>query len=124
MAEGKAEMPEREILRMAALLGEGDEGLGREELRRTLKSCGIDPAPFFRIFNPVVQGQRFDPEGAYVRQFVPELCLVPQEFIHHPWDASEEDLASWNVHLGVNYPNPIIGIAEGRDRAMKAFRGS
>lgn len=86
--------------------------------------CGIDPAPFFRIFNPVVQGQRFDPEGAYVRQYVPELCLVPSDLIHHPWDASAEDLASWNVHLGVNYPKPIVGIAEGRDRAMKAFRGT
>ena len=84
--------------------------------------CGVDPAPFFRIFNPIIQGQRFDPEGAYVRQYVPELCLVPQEFIHHPWDASEEDLSSWNVHLGVNYPKPIVGISEGRDRAMKAFR--
>ncbi len=86
-----------------------------------VSGCGVDPAPFFRIFNPVVQGQRFDPEGAYVRCYVPELCLVPQEYIHRPWDASAEDLESWNVYLGKNYPKPIIDLNEGRERALKVF---
>ena len=86
-----------------------------------ITGCGVDPAPFFRIFNPVVQGQRFDPEGAYVRQYVPELCLVPHEFIHSPWEASAEDLRSWNVYLGTNYPKPIVDLNEGRERALKAF---
>ncbi len=86
-----------------------------------ITGCWVDPAPFFRIFNPVVQGQRFDPEGAYVRQYVPELCLVPHEFIHRPWEASVEDLRSWNVYLGTNYPKPIVDLNEGRERALKAF---
>lgn len=86
-----------------------------------ISGCGIDPAPFFRIFNPVVQGQRFDPEGAYVRQYVPELCLVPEEYIHKPWEASKEDLLSWNVELSTLYPTPIVNLAEGRERALKAF---
>lgn len=86
-----------------------------------ISGCGVDPAPFFRIFNPVVQGERFDPEGAYVRQYVPELCLVPRAYIHRPWEASEEQLHSWNVYLGNTYPNPIIDLAAGRERALKAF---
>ena len=86
-----------------------------------VSGCGVDPAPFFRIFNPVVQGQRFDPEGAYVRQYVPELCLVPHEFIQKPWEATVEDLQSWNVYLGNNYPRPIVDLTEGRERALKAF---
>jgi deoxyribodipyrimidine photo-lyase len=83
--------------------------------------CGIDPAPFFRIFNPVIQGQRFDPEGAYVRHYVPELCLLPNEFIHKPWEAPEEQLRSWNVTLGTTYPYPIVSLTEGRERALKLF---
>jgi deoxyribodipyrimidine photo-lyase len=86
-----------------------------------VSGCGVDPAPFFRIFNPVIQGQRFDPEGAYVRQYVPELCLVPHEYIHRPWEASAADLHSWNVYLGSNYPKPIVDLPEGRERALKAF---
>lgn len=86
-----------------------------------VSGCGVDPAPFFRIFNPIVQGQRFDPEGAYVRCFVPELCLVPQEYIHKPWEATADDLASWNVFLGKNYPKPIVDLNEGRQRALRAF---
>jgi deoxyribodipyrimidine photo-lyase len=86
-----------------------------------VSGCGIDPAPFFRIFNPVVQGQRFDPEGAYVRQYVPELCLVPNEFIQRPWEASVSDLHSWNVYLDINYPKPIVDLSDGRERALKAF---
>lgn len=86
-----------------------------------VSGCGVDAAPFFRIFNPVVQAQRFDPDGAFVRTYIPELCLVPREFIQKPWEASEEDLKSWNVFLGVTYPKPIIRLEEGRERALKAF---
>lgn len=75
--------------------------------------CGADAAPFFRIFNPVLQGQKFDPEGVYVRRFVPELKHVAEKFIHRPWDAPEP---------ARNYPAPIVDLAKGRDRALAAFR--
>jgi deoxyribodipyrimidine photo-lyase len=74
---------------------------------------GADAAPFFRIFNPVLQGERFDPGGVYVRRFVPELAEVPDKFIHRPWDAPRAP---------ANYPAPIVALAAGRDRALAAFR--
>jgi deoxyribodipyrimidine photo-lyase len=75
--------------------------------------CGADAAPFFRIFNPVLQGEKFDPKGAYVRRFVPELKDVPDKFIHRPWDAPEPPQ---------KYPAPIVDLAAGRERALAAFR--
>jgi deoxyribodipyrimidine photo-lyase len=75
--------------------------------------CGADAAPFFRIFNPVLQGEKFDPKGDYVRRFVPELKDVPDKFIHRPWDAPQPP---------TKYPAPIVDLATGRDRALKAFR--
>jgi deoxyribodipyrimidine photo-lyase len=75
--------------------------------------CGADAAPFFRIFNPVLQGEKFDPHGTYVRRFVPELTAVPDKFIHKPWAAP----APPN-----DYPAPIVDLAEGRTRALEAFR--
>jgi deoxyribodipyrimidine photo-lyase len=75
--------------------------------------CGADAAPFFRIFNPVLQGEKFDPGGAYVRRFVPELAQVPDKFIHRPWDAPAPP---------AGYPAPIVDLAFGRDRALAAFR--
>ena len=74
---------------------------------------GADAAPFFRIFNPVLQGEKFDPAGYYVRRFVPELKGVPDKYIHRPWDAPASPK---------NYPKPIVDLAEGRDRALKAFK--
>ena len=79
--------------------------------------CGADAAPFFRIFNPVLQGEKFDPGGTYVRRFVPELADVPDKFIHRPWEAPEK--------MGGppgNYPAPIVDLGKGRDRALAAFR--
>lgn len=75
--------------------------------------CGADAAPFFRIFNPVLQGEKFDPEGAYVRRFVPELKQLPKKYIHRPWDAPEPPK---------NYPAPIVDLAKGRARALASFR--
>jgi deoxyribodipyrimidine photo-lyase len=80
--------------------------------------CGADAAPYFRIFNPVLQGERFDPEGSYVRQWVPELKDVPSKWIHRPWEAPPEMLADASVALGDNYPNPIIDLAASRRRAL------
>ena len=74
--------------------------------------CGADAAPFFRIFNPVLQGEKFDPKGIYVRKFVPELADVPDRYIHKPWEMA----------IPPKYPAPIMDLRAGRDRAMAAFR--
>jgi deoxyribodipyrimidine photo-lyase len=83
--------------------------------------CGTDAAPFFRVFNPVLQGEKFDPEGAYVRRFVPELGKLPKAFIHKPWEAPPEILRAAGVVLGRDYPKPIVEAAAGRERALAAF---
>ncbi|MDX1609994.1 MAG: deoxyribodipyrimidine photo-lyase [Halofilum sp. (in: g-proteobacteria)] len=83
--------------------------------------CGADAAPFFRIFNPVRQGERFDPDGAYVRQWVPELAGLPDRHIHAPWQAPAEVLAAAGVRLGHDYPEPIVDLKGSRQRALDAF---
>ncbi len=83
--------------------------------------CGADAAPYFRVFNPVLQGEKFDPEGAYVRRFVPELAGLEARFIHRPWEAPAEALDRAGVALGETYPRPIVDHAEGRARALAAF---
>lgn len=83
--------------------------------------CGADAAPYFRIFNPVSQGEKFDPCGDYVRRFVPELAALPNEYIHRPWTAPKELLAKSNVQLGKNYPEPIVDHAYARKLALEAF---
>lgn len=83
--------------------------------------CGADAAPFFRIFNPVLQGQRFDPKGTYVRQWVPEIRDLPDRFIHNPWMASAIDLDACGVRLGVDYPLPLVDLKESRCLALAAF---
>jgi len=82
---------------------------------------GADAAPYFRIFNPIIQGERFDPEGEYVRAFVPELARVPKKFVHKPWEAPAAILAAAGVKIGVDYPAPLIDHAQARDRALAAF---
>jgi deoxyribodipyrimidine photo-lyase len=84
--------------------------------------CGADAAPFFRIFNPVLQGKKFDPKGAYVRQWVPELKALPDAYIHEPWAAPEAVLRGAQVTLGRSYPQPIIDLAQGRARALAALK--
>jgi deoxyribodipyrimidine photo-lyase len=83
---------------------------------------GADAAPYFRVFNPVLQGKKFDPDGAYVRRFVPELARLPDAHIHAPWEAPPALLAASGVGLGTNYPHPIIDLAAGRNRALAAFQ--
>ncbi|MCL4710694.1 MAG: DNA photolyase family protein [Pseudorhodoplanes sp.] len=83
--------------------------------------CGADAAPYFRIFNPVLQGEKFDPKGDYVRTFVPELADLPDTFIHKPWLAPSAILAQANVALGENYPAPIVEHDAARRRALAAF---
>lgn len=83
--------------------------------------CGADAAPYFRIFNPVLQGQKFDAEGDYVRRFVPELARLPNKYIHAPWLAPDAVLKQAGISLGHDYPHPIVDLPEGRRRALAAF---
>ncbi len=83
--------------------------------------CGADAAPFFRIFNPVLQGAKFDADGAYVRRWVPELAKLPDRMLHAPWTTGPLDLAAAGVRLGATYPQPIVDLAAGRARALAAF---
>jgi deoxyribodipyrimidine photo-lyase len=83
--------------------------------------CGADAAPYFRIFNPVIQGERFDPDGHYVRRWVPELVSVPNQWIHKPWEAPVSLLAEAGVKLGEDYPLPIVEHDAARERALAAL---
>jgi deoxyribodipyrimidine photo-lyase len=82
---------------------------------------GADAQPFFRIFNPVSQGERHDPDGAYVRRYVPELADLPAEHIHQPWNAPDDVLEAAGVTLGETYPRPIVDHSEARDQAMAEY---
>jgi len=84
--------------------------------------CGADAAPFFRIFNPVSQGEKFDPEGSYVRRWVPELARLPAVTIHRPWEASSAALASAGVELGRSYPRPVVSLLISREVALEAYQ--
>lgn len=83
--------------------------------------CGADAAPYFRIFNPVTQGEKFDPEGSYVRRWLPELGRVPVKWIYRPWEAPEEVLKNAGVVLGKDYPRPIVDHGEARILALQAL---
>jgi deoxyribodipyrimidine photo-lyase len=84
--------------------------------------CGADAAPYFRIFAPVLQGMKFDPEGRYVRRWVPELASMPAKFIHAPWTASPSVLEGAGVRLGESYPFPIVDHTTARNEALLAFK--
>ncbi|RMF74344.1 MAG: deoxyribodipyrimidine photo-lyase [Acidobacteria bacterium] len=83
--------------------------------------CGADAAPYFRVFNPVLQGRRFDPDGAYVRRWVPEIAALPDRFVHEPWAAPDEVRKKAKVVLGETYPAPVIEHPAGRRRALAAW---
>jgi deoxyribodipyrimidine photo-lyase len=83
--------------------------------------CGADAAPYFRIFNPVLQGRKFDPEGGYVRHWIPELAALPTRYIHAPWEAPESVLRAAGVTLGQTYPHPVVDHGEARARALTAY---
>ncbi|WP_439367482.1 cryptochrome/photolyase family protein [Bradyrhizobium sp. DASA03005] len=83
--------------------------------------CGADAAPYFRVFNPQLQGEKFDPDGAYVRRWVPELKALPAKLIHRPWQATPIELASAGITIGKTYPQPIVDHARGRERALAAY---
>jgi deoxyribodipyrimidine photo-lyase len=83
--------------------------------------CGADAQPFFRIFNPVSQGERHDPNGDYVRRWVPELADLPNDVLHAPWRADSQVLDAAGVTLGDDYPPPIVDHSEARDRALDEY---
>ncbi|MBM6579298.1 deoxyribodipyrimidine photo-lyase [Microvirga sp. BT689] len=87
-----------------------------------IAGSGPDSAPFHRIFNPVAQGEKFDPDGSYVRTHVPELSELPAAFIHKPWEAPPSMLREAGVGLGDTYPRPIVPHGPARERALEAFR--
>jgi len=84
--------------------------------------CGADAAPFFRIFNPVTQSERFDPQGAYLRRWLPELAQLDDRAIHAPWEQKEPLLRGAGVVLGESYPRPLVSLADSRQAALAAFQ--
>ncbi len=83
---------------------------------------GADASPYYRIFNPVLQGQKFDPNGDYVRKFVPELDKLPTELIHAPWEATPLELKEAGVTLDKTYPRPVVDLKHSRNRALEAHK--
>jgi len=86
-----------------------------------IAGSGADAAPYFRVFNPSVQGMKFDPEGAYVRTWVPELAGLPARWIHRPWEAPADVLGTAGVVLGESYPPPTVEHRDARERALAAY---
>ena len=84
--------------------------------------CGADAAPYFRIFNPILQGEKFDKKGEYVRKWVPELRNYPDKFIHKPWELDIKFQESINIVIGKHYPKPIVIHEEARKKALAAFQ--
>ena len=84
--------------------------------------CGCDAQPYFRVFNPMAQGQRFDPDGNYIRQWLPALTRLPARYIHHPWLAPSSILAEAGIKLGHDYPEPIVDHAFARKRFLSVAK--
>lgn len=82
---------------------------------------GADAAPYFRIFNPVTQGEKFDPDGCYVRRYLPELAGLDTKYIHKPWEAPASALKEAGVELGSTYPKPMVDHSRARDKALSAY---
>ena len=87
-----------------------------------IAGCGADAAPYFRIFNPVTQGEKFDASGEYTRRFIPELSRLPDKYLFKPWMASEDVLAEAGIRLGDDYPLPVVDLKASRERALEAFK--
>jgi deoxyribodipyrimidine photo-lyase len=84
-------------------------------------SSGCDAQPWFRIFNPVAQSEKFDPEGRFIRRYLPQLARLPDALIHAPWLARPVDLESAGVRLGVDVPRPVVDHSEARARTLQRY---
>ena len=87
-----------------------------------ISGSGADASPYFRIFNPILQGKKFDPTGEYVKKFLPSLNRIPEKFIHSPWEMSIDEQEKYNFKLGRDYPKPIVDLSDTRKRALAAFK--
>ncbi len=87
-----------------------------------IAGSGADAAPYFRIFNPITQGEKFDTEGEYICKYVPEVKDLPQKYRNRPWEAPKDVLEKAGVKLGETYPKPLVEHMEARDRALEAFQ--
>jgi deoxyribodipyrimidine photo-lyase len=83
--------------------------------------CGADAAPYFRIFNPVLQSAKFDARGSYLRRWVPELARLPDAGLHAPWEAKPAVWLAAKFSPGLDYPKPVVELAASRDRALAAY---
>ncbi len=83
--------------------------------------CGTDAAPYFRIFNPITQSEKFDPNGDYIRRWVPELTKLSDKYLHKPWEASDDEIKKAEVILGETYPKPIVNHKQRREQALEIF---
>lgn len=86
--------------------------------------CGADAAPYYRIFNPLSQSQKFDPDGAYIRRYVPELSRLPLPYLHEPASAPPLALQEAGVVLGRNYPHPVVNHKQAKERALAALQST
>ena len=84
--------------------------------------CGADAAPYFRIFNPILQGEKFDKDGIYTKKWVPELKNMPNKFLYKPWELETKYQEQIKVVVGINYPKPIVDHVEARNAALDAFK--
>ena len=87
-------------------------------------STGCDAQPWFRIFNPITQSEKFDPHGKFIRRYLPELANVPDKYIHAPWTMSTDTQTSCGVQIGRDYPHPIVDHAEARQRTLARFKSA
>jgi deoxyribodipyrimidine photo-lyase len=83
---------------------------------------GTDAAPYFRVFNPVLQAKRFDPSGEYVRRWVPELAAVPAKYIHEPWKMDDETQRQAGCLIGADYPAPVVDHSLRRSEAIARYK--
>ena len=83
---------------------------------------GADASPYFRIFNPITQSQKFDPQGIYIRKYIPELNKLDTKYLFKPWEAPITELKKANIILGTTYPKPIIDLKYSYQRAMNSFK--
>ncbi|QFG00665.1 deoxyribodipyrimidine photo-lyase [Psychrobacillus glaciei] len=86
-----------------------------------IAGTGIDSSPYFRIFNPITQSEKFDSSGAYIREWVPELSNLPAPYIHRPWEAPDFMLEELDIRMGIKYPLPIVEHSRARLRALDAY---